>query len=134
MMTMAINGSQVLLLVKNGATYEAVGEQTSLSVEESANLIEANYKGATFSQAIYGRREGTITLEALYVPTDSAFAALRNAMKNRSSVFVRRKENGAEVEQCECLIDTMSMEFPDNEASTISVDLMMISEWTTNLT
>ncbi|AUS10127.1 hypothetical protein C1X05_15690 [Laceyella sacchari] len=127
---MATNGSTVLLMVKEGTNWIAVGEQTGLSIEELVNLIEAGHKGLTTQQYVYGKKEGSISLEGLYVKDDAGYLALKNAFKNRTAIMVRRQENGVNVEDVECLIESMSTEFPDDDVSTISVELKMNGEWT----
>jgi TP901-1 family phage major tail protein len=126
-MNMAINGSAVLLIV-NGTE---VACQTGLSIEENNELIDASHKQSTYASYIYGRGEGSLSLEALYVPTDAGFQALRTAFKNKQPVTVRISENGTAVEEAEALIESMSREYPDNEVATISVELKLNEELTT---
>jgi TP901-1 family phage major tail protein len=126
-MNMAINGSAVLLIV-NGVE---VAAQTGLSIEESNEMIEASHKQSTYASYLYGRTEGSLSLEALYVPTDAGFQALKNAFKNKEVVTVRISENGTAVEEADALIESMSREYPDNDVATISVELKLNEAFTT---
>lgn len=126
---MAVNGTQVLLLAKTGATYTAVAEQTGLSMESSSNLIETSSKNSNHTKFIYGREDNTLSLEALYVPGDSGLKALTDSRKNRVPVVIRRSENGVDVEEAQALVEKVSVEFPDDDVATVSVDLQLIEAW-----
>lgn len=127
---MAMSGTQVLLLANTPTGFQAVAEQTSLSIEESVNLIEAGSKDSPHQKYLYGKAEGTLTLESLYVPDDSAYQALKNAQRNREIIKIRRKEGSQEVEEADALVETISTEFPDDDVATVSVDLTLNSDWT----
>ena len=131
---MALDGAQVLVLVPvddgSGATeYIPVAEQTSLSMENTHNLIDASSKDNTHTKWLYGKEDNTLSLEALYVPGDKALKALKDAKKNREKVILRRSEEGTEVEEAEALIETISYEWPDNDNSTVSVDFQLNEAW-----
>lgn len=131
---MAMDGAQVLVLVPvddgtGTMEYKPVAEQTSLSVENTHNLIEATSKDSTHTKWLYGKEDDTMSLEALYVPDDQAMKAIRDAKKNREMVILRRSENGTEVEEAEALIETMSYEWPDNDNSTVAVDFQLNESW-----
>lgn len=126
---MAMNGAQVLLLVETAPNvFTAVGEQTGLSIEQSVNLIEAGTKADSHQKYIGGRMEGSLSLEALYVPSDAAFGALKNAFKNRQVIKVRKSE-GATIYQADALVETISEEYPDDDVATVSVDLKLNTEF-----
>lgn len=131
---MALNGTSVLVLVNTGTdttpTYTAVGEQTDLSTENSSNLIDVSSKDDTHTKWLYGKDDDTSTLEALYVPNDAGFTALKDAKATHSTVIIRRSENGTDVEESEVLISKISSEWPDNDSSTISIEFQHNSGWT----
>lgn len=128
---MALNGSQVLLLVPDGEGYIPVAEQTGLSMESSSALIEVSHKQSNHTKFIYGREDDTLSLEAAYVPDDTAFKAIQNAKKNRETIILRRSMDGVEVEEAEALIENISIDFPDNDASTVSIDFQLNESWRT---
>lgn len=134
---MALNGTQVLLMVfdatanEGAGEYVSVAEQTGLSMEESVNLIEASSKESDHTKWLYGKSDGTLSLEALYVPNDRGLALLKQAKKERKPILVRRDEAGQPIEQVEALIETISTEFPDNDNATVSVDLQLNGNWQT---
>lgn len=132
---MAMDGRQILVLVpvddgSGGTEYKPVAEQTSVSWENTHNLIDASNKDSGHTQWIYGKEDDTVSLEALYVPDDEAFQALKEAKKNRQNVILRRSEKGTEVEEAEALIETISVEGPDNDNSTVTIDFQLNESWT----
>lgn len=129
-----IDGASVLLMVNMGddetPNWTAVAEQTGLSTENSRNLIEASSKDSDHTKWIYGKQDGTVTLESLYVPNDAAFKAIEEAMNNKEIVILRRTENGEDIEEATALVSTISKEWPDNDASTCSAEFQLDEPWT----
>lgn len=129
-----IDGAAVLVLVNLGddvtPNWTPVAEQTNLSTESTRNLIEASSKDSDHTKWIYGKQDDTVSLEALYVPNDAAFKALEDAQKNKEPVVLRRTENGTDIEEATALVSTISKEWPDNDASTVSVEFQLDEPWT----
>lgn len=129
-----MNGSAVLLLVNTGTDqspiWTAVGVQTGLTRETTRNLIEVSGKDDDHTKWVYGRRDDTVSLEAVYVPDDAGVQALRQALEQKQVIKIRRSEDGTAVEEADALIKSISEEWPDNDKSTVSVDLQLNSEWT----
>lgn len=130
----AMDGAMVLVLVNLGdeetPDWKPCAEQTNLSTETSRNLIEASSKDSDHTKWIYGKQDDTVTLEKLYTPNDAAFMALEDAQRNRETVILRRTEDGVQVEETVALISTISKEYPDNDASTCSVEFQLDEPWT----
>lgn len=130
---MSMDGAQVLLMVNAGSeaspNFVEVGEQTNLSRETTRNLIEVTSKQDDHQRWIYGKQGDTVSLESLYIANDSGLQQLRDAQKNKNKILLRRKEAGSEVEEATALIETISDEWPDNDSSTVSVDMTLDSEW-----
>jgi TP901-1 family phage major tail protein len=123
---MAIAGMSVLLMVETATgTFKAVGEQKGMSLESSRNLIEVSSKNNDHATFVYGRKSDTVSLEALYVPSDEGFAALKDAMENKQPIVIRRSEDGEAIEEAEALVGSFSIEFPDEDAAVCSVELTL---------
>jgi TP901-1 family phage major tail protein len=129
-----MDGASVLVLVNLGddvnPNWVAVAEQTSLSTETSRNLIEATSKDSDHTKWIYGKQDDTVSLESLYVPDDTAFKAIEDALKNKETIILRRSENGEDVEEATAFVSQISKEWPDNDTSTCSVDFQLDEPWT----
>lgn len=126
---MALDGASVLVLVNVGdelnPEWVPVAEQTGLTREVSRNMIDVSHKNEPHTRWLYGKQDGTVTLESLYVPGDAAMQAIRKALHDGVTVILRRSENGVDVEEAEALVQTISDEWPDNDASTVAVDFQL---------
>lgn len=133
---MAIEGSNILLIVDVGTSsdpdWQAVAKQTSLDTSNERNIIDASYKQKDHENSIYGKQSGTLTLESLEVKdgTNSpAMDAIEDAVKNSELVVLRRQENSDHVKEVEGKVENISKEYPDDDASTISVDFQKFGPW-----
>ncbi|MFC7443404.1 hypothetical protein [Laceyella putida] len=134
---MAINGSNVLIYVYDkdyaGTTYTdkyiPVADQSNLSDEQSKNIIDTSAKGDKHLKGIYGRQEGSISLEALYFPNPSSadekgYLVLKNCFNNNKFAYIKVFD-GTNAEYGEVLIESIGREFPDEDVSTVSVELRL---------
>jgi hypothetical protein len=145
---MGMNGSSVLIFVYDKDhdgeglftdKYILVGEQTSLSQEQSVNLVEAGHKTVVNQQYVYGKGEATLSIEALaFTPTDKdqkGLLVLKNSYKNRKKAYVKRAvfdgTSTSDVEYAEVVVESISFEYPDDDVSTVSVELKANGPFTT---
>ena len=130
---MGKNGSDILLLVNTGTdvepVYMAVGSQRNFSREEATEEIDVSSKDGRAKRVIAGRYSSTISLEALYVPTDEGYLALRDAMRNGDLIKVRISDENTPTEEADALITSLSEEYPDQAEATVSCDLTIDGEW-----
>ena len=131
---MAMNGTDVLLLVNTGTelvpSYEAVGSQRDVSFEETTEEIDVSSKDSRAKRVLPGRYGATISLDALYVPNDSAYGKLKNAMRNGTLIMVAKEVDDVTIETASALITSMSEADPDQAESTISISLTIDGTWT----
>lgn len=132
---MAMNGSDVLLSVNTGTAelpeYTVVGAQRDVSFEEEMETIDISTKDSRASKIMAGRYSASVSLEALYVPTNSDYTALKTAFRNGDLIKIQRTEAGTATEIADALITGMSFDFPDQGEATISIDLEINGEWAT---
>jgi TP901-1 family phage major tail protein len=130
---MAINGSDVLLLVNTGTelvpAYEVVGCQRDVTFEETTEEIDVSCKDQREKRVLPGRYSASISLDALYVPSDDAYLALKAAKRNGELILVAREYDGATEETANALITSMSEAFPDQGEATISISLTIDGAW-----
>lgn len=133
MTTSGMNGTDVLLLANTGTdetpVWTAVGCQRDMSIEETNEEIDMSSKDGRAKRVIAGRWSASISLDALYVPDDTAYLALWNASKDGDKIKVQIEESGASTWQADAMIANMSKEFPDQGAATIAIDLTIDGEW-----
>jgi len=120
-----MNGADILILIDD----ELVGSQRDATFEESNESIDASSKDSRAKRVEYGRYSGTCSLDALYVPTDAAYIALKNAMRDADKVTVLRQEEGASLEEAEAIITSMSEAAPDQDMVTVSLSFEVDGEW-----
>jgi hypothetical protein len=121
----ATNGTDILVLIEGNV----VGSQRDASFDEKTESIDASSKVSRAKRVLPGRYSGTVSLEALYVPTDTAFQSLLSAMRNGTFVTVRRQENGAGLEEAEAIVTSLKTGAPDQDVSIVSAELEIDDEW-----
>lgn len=130
---MPVSGTSVLLLVNTGTAevpdYTAVGSQRGLTLDETTAEIDISSKEAREMRVLPGRYGSTLSLEALYVADDASFISLQSAMRNGDLILVRISEDGAEVEEADALVTSMSGSYPDQAEATITVALRIDGAW-----
>jgi TP901-1 family phage major tail protein len=128
-----MNGADFLLLVNTGTeadpVYEAVGSQRDASIDESNDSVDVSPKDSGTHRVIPGRYSSKISLDALYVPTDRAYLALRDACRDRVMILVARQVSELIIEYALAKVDTLSEEYPDQAEATISISLTVDDQW-----
>lgn len=131
---MAMNGSDILLLVNTGTpavpVYEAVGCQRDVTFDETTEEIDASCKDSRAKRVLAGRYASNISLDAVYVPDDDAYNALKDAMRDGELILVARQEKGVTTETANALVTSLSTVVADQDVVTISVSLSIDGEWT----
>ena len=78
-----MNGTDVLVLVNTGTNespvWTAVGSQRDCSFEETNEEIDMSSEDGRAKRVIAGRYASTLSLDALYVPDDTAYLDLKTA-------------------------------------------------------
>ncbi len=130
---MSLNGSSFLILANTGTpespVYEAVGSQRDASVDETTEVIDYSNKEGRARRVGPGRYSSTVSLDALYVPDDEAYAALKAAMRNGTTVLIAREESDVVVETATAVVASLSETFPDQAEATVSASFEIDGEW-----
>ncbi len=131
---MAISGTDILLYVNTGTEeapiYTVVGSQRNLSRERTRNIIDASSKDSDNESILPGRKSSTLTLDALYVPDNSAYQAMDDAYDSGDFLLAQIYVDGVATHEASVLIESMSEEYPDDDVATISVTLHVDDGWT----
>jgi len=118
-----MNGRNVLILADlGGASFAAVASQTDASVQETNGIVDESTKDARERKVSAGRYECSVSFDALYVPTNAGYQALRSAMRNGTKILLREQESGTAIEEYTAVITSMSREFPDQDNAVISLE------------
>jgi len=129
-----MNGADVLILVNTGTplipNYEAVGSQRDCTIVENTANRDSSSKDSRAQRVDPGRYSSTITLEALYIPTDNGYEALLAAMRDGEKILIRVEQEGTEIEEADAVINTLTKNHPDQETSTFTADFTVDGFWT----
>jgi len=133
-MTTGFSGTDVLLYVdvsdSSGEQLEVVGGQRNVSFEENHPKINLSHKSTGRVETfITGRGTRGISLDGLVLASDDALDALKDAVRNGTTIKVQRVKDGSPVEEADAKVLTRSESFPDNAESTMSISLELLSEW-----
>lgn len=122
---MAINGADILIYI--GAN--KVGSQTGVNISKNRNIADASAKDSADFVGMPARKTSTIQLNALYVPSDTAWAAIKAAYDDGTAVTVNKYESGSAVETASAFISNMTEDAPDQTPATIAITLEVSGGW-----
>lgn len=121
---MAMNGSDLLILVNIGTeespSYMAVGCQRDATIDEASATIDVSCKDSRAQRVLAGRYSATISLDALYIPDDQAYQALKAANRAGDLILIAREELGVVTETFPAKVDSLSQNFPDQGEATVA--------------
>jgi hypothetical protein len=120
-----VNGTLVLLLIDN----QLVGHQRGMTVAETNATVDYSSKEQRERRLGYGRYESTVSVQSLYVPNASGYAAIQAASRAGTLVELIRREVGADFESAMAKIDSVSGDFPDQGEAVLSVDFSVDGAW-----
>lgn len=122
---MAMNGADILIWVEG----DCVGSQRDVTLDETTEEIDVSSKDQREMRVLPGRYGATISLDALYVPTDTAYLALQSAMRAGTFVEVVVIEEGTVVESADAIVTSLSRNGPDQGEATVSCGLRVDGAW-----
>jgi len=130
---MAMNGTDILVLINTGTllapTYEVMGSQRDVSFEETNDEIDISSKDQREKRVLAGRYSSSVSLDALYVPTDAAYQALKAACRDGTAVRLLRQEGGVDLELADAIIASMSESGPDQGEAVVSISFTIDNAW-----
>jgi len=130
---MSMNGTDILLLANTGTVlvpvYEVVGSQRDVTFDETTDEINVSSKDSRAKRVLPGRYSGEISLDALYVPSDTAYLALKAAMRDGALIKVLRQEAGVSLEECTAMVASLGEAGPDQGEATVAIGLTLDGFW-----
>jgi hypothetical protein len=127
-----INGADVLVQIRTSTgpdVFSDVGSQRNATFEETTDAIDKSSKLSRNAGHMPGRYRTRVTCDALFVTSDTAFAALKTAMRTGVVVRVQRKKSGSAVEYADAVVTRLSETFPDQEAATVAAEFVVDGAW-----
>lgn len=129
-----MNGSDIVLMAEDApgsGNLIVIGHQRDMSINENSETINFNSKESRAQSVGYGRYSSDMSLDALYVPSDAAMAALKQAIRQALYITVQTQVSGVPTEEAECVVTGNVSNFPDQGEVTVSVSLTVNGEWET---
>lgn len=122
-----VNGADVVVLVSG----IIVGGQRGAKVTKATTFVNFSSKASANERGRPGRLSSTLTLDALYMPTDSGQQALRAARDNRQMITLRIKELGSDIEEAEAVCTSLERDHPDQAESLFNAQFQVSDGWHT---
>lgn len=122
---MAVKGVDILILIEGATagTYLVVGGQRGATLSESVETLETTNKLSNgFKEFEYGFGEWKISADGVYIKDDVAYEKLVTAMRTKTKVKLRIKEEGVEIEEGLALITSRELEGGYDGEATYSVE------------
>ena len=109
---------------------DGVGTIELCTLSRTSDVIDTSNKESGADQrVIAGRKSSTISIDSLYLPTVEAFNILEDKYEARESIVVKRVVEGNERQQARAFITDFSEGHPDNDVSTVSLELTIDGGW-----
>jgi TP901-1 family phage major tail protein len=128
-----INGADVLILVDVGVSspsFVIAAGQRDVTFDESNNLIDVSSKDTgRIEEVLMGRLTQTVALDMLFINGDAGYLALKDASRNGTAITIRRRFQGADIEDATAFIETRSETFPDQDAGLVSLAFRLSGAW-----
>ncbi len=128
-----INGADVLLLVDVGVSspsFVIAAGQRDVTFDESNNLIDISSKDTgRIEEVLMGRLTQTVSLDMLFINGDAGYLALKDASRNGTAITIRRRFQGADIEDATAFVETRSETFPDQDAGLVSLAFRLSGAW-----
>jgi hypothetical protein len=121
-----VNGADVLVLV-NGIV---VGGQRGARITKATGFVDFSSKSSVNERGRPGRLSSTLSLDSLYVVSDSGQASLRTARDNRDMITLRIKELGTDVQTADAVCTSLECDYPDQAESLHNAEFQVSDGWT----
>jgi TP901-1 family phage major tail protein len=123
-----MKGVDIILMANTGTdatpTWTVVGAQRGATLSIAAETIETTHKlSGGYKTFEYSFTEWTIEAEGVYVPDDTAYQRLRDALLNKEKIKVRWTEGGTDVYEGQVIVSSMEVEGAYDAEATYSLEL-----------
>lgn len=128
-----VAGVDVLLKVKKGASYIAVGGQKGASLSRSAETIDVTDKNSEgWAESIVGVKSWSVDCDGFVCLGDEAYELLETAFDNREAIEIEIKVGGETgfTRTGSAVITDFPEEYPSDDAVTFSISLQGASKLT----
>lgn len=129
-----INGYDVGLYIEHPAasgTFILIAGQRDVTIGATRSEIDVSSKDQPEERVLPGRLTQEITLDQLYIPTDSSFTRFVNAIRNSEQLVIQLydRDGGAAIEEATVTVLEHSLTAPDQEAAVMSARMKVDGAW-----
>lgn len=117
---MATKGADILITIGT----DVIGGQRGATIKRGSDLIDASCKNSRWRKVLAGRGSISFSCDALYLASDSAYAALLAAYEAGTTVSVTATGLGTGG----AIVTDLSVNAPDNDVATVSCTLEVDGE------
>lgn len=127
--TVAMRGADIIFYANTGTdatpVWTPIGGQQGATLTEERETVETSNKNSdnTSREFEYGFYQWSISCDGIYVPSDAAWASLKNCIRNAIKVKVRVKEQGSYTLEGLALVTSQEVEGPWDDSATYAVEL-----------
>lgn len=129
--TRKVAGVDVLLKVKKGGSFVAVGGQKGASLSRSAETIDVTDKNSEgWAESIVGVKSWSVDCDGFVCLGDEAYELLETAFDNREAIEIEIKVGGETgfTRTGSAVITDFPEEYPSDDAVTFSISLQGASK------
>jgi predicted secreted protein len=132
---MAVDGTTVLVQVRTSTgpdVFTTIGGQRGMSIDRSGDTIDTSSKDSYDKTNLPGKRSQTLSLDSLYVPNDTAKAALVAAYEASPPTLckLRKTAVGAEAAKTiDAIVTSLHEEYPDGDAAVFNAEFTLSGAW-----
>lgn len=128
------SGTTVLVGIESGTpgVFVTLAGQRDVTLDRTGDFIDASTKDSNDEEGLSGRRSSTISLDAAYIENDASWLRLVTLYEADPPVKckLRKSEDGTDVKEAEAVITSLGERHPDNDLSTVSIELRVTGGWT----
>ena len=129
---MAVNGNTIQVLVGS----DAVGSQRNVTIDRTMEAPDITDKSGRDKKVIAGKRDSTVTCDALYVVGDTAYAALVTEYESATptGVTLNWNENSGtstNYRTATAFVTGLSINAASNEAAEMTATFQVSGGWST---
>jgi TP901-1 family phage major tail protein len=124
-----MRGVDIVIMIEDTTpgTFVAVAGQRNATLSEERETIDITSKDSTngAQEFDYGAYTWSVSCDGVYVPTDTKYQKLRDAVRNRTKVKVRINEKGTpdKTTTGDALVTSTELEAPYDGEVTYSLEL-----------
>jgi len=122
-----VNGADVLVVVYG----TVVGGQRGVRITRPSGAVDFSSKASVHERVRPGRLSSTVSLDSLYMVSESGHQMIQMCRDNRDMVTLRIKQLGSDIEEAQAIVTSIERDHPDQGESLFTAEFQVSDGWTT---